>query len=244
MLFRPQRCPPKSPGLRNSTLTSRPQNLDEIIFQEEIVQSFKGIKNTGKLPHLLLYGPPGTGKTSIIHALAKEIFGPQDYKERILELNASDDRGIQKVREKIKKYAETKLIKLSKSVPNFKIIILDEADQMTADAQNALRRVMEDYSNITRFCLICNYVTKIIEPLNSRCVKFRFKQIPLDHQISQLKRICAQENLEIEVPAIEKLIEISEGDLRKSVNLLQLAKFSFASKQLSYNDIMKISDVL
>ncbi len=114
---------------------------------------------------------------------------------------------------------------------------------MTGDAQNALRRVMEDYSNITRFCLICNYVTKIIEPLNSRCVKFRFKQIPIESQINQLMKICSNESLEIERPAIEKLIELSEGDLRKSVNLLQLAKFSFASKGLTYHDIMKICDV-
>jgi replication factor C subunit 2/4 len=191
----------------------------------------------------LLYGPPGTGKTSIILALVKEIFGPQHYKERILELNASDDRGIQKVREKIKKYAETKLTKLPKSYPSFKIIILDEADQMTPDAQNALRRVMEDYSNITRFCLICNYVTKIIEPLNSRCVKFRFKQIPIASQIEQLTKICKKEEIDIKEDAVEGLINISDGDLRKSVNLLQLAKSSFATKSLTYKDIMKISDV-
>lgn len=222
---------------------SRPQTLDQIIHQEEIVNSFKGIKNTGKLPHLILHGPPGTGKTSIILAFLHEVFGTQYYPERVLEMNASDDRGIQKVRDKIKRYAETKISKLPAPYPHYKVIILDEADQMTSDAQHALRRIMEDYSSVTRFCLICNYITKIIEPLNSRCVKFQFKQIPIEQQSIQLSKICREEKIEFPIHDLVELIKLTNGDLRKSVNLLQLAKTSLATQTFSYEDILRISDV-
>lgn len=204
---------------------------------------FKGIRDTGNMPHMLLYGPPGTGKTSIIIALAKEVFGASEYQHRVLELNASDDRGIGKVREKVKKYAETKLAKLPSGKPNYKIIILDEADQMTSDAQQALRRIIEDYASITRFCLICNYVTKIIEPLSSRCIRFRFKEIPIDYQIRQLDSIAVSEGMELNQDATKAIIKISGGDLRKSVNLLQLAKSTYVHNAISLQDIINISDV-
>lgn len=133
---------------------------------------------TGQLPHLLFYGPPGTGKTSTILALAKEMFGKEFYKHRVLELNASDERGIQVVRDKIKKFAQRKLQRgPNVGCPPLQICILDEADSMTIDAQAALRRIIEAHAVNTRFCIICNYIAKVIDPLASRCVKFRFSQI-------------------------------------------------------------------
>jgi len=162
------------------------------------VAAFRGILNTGDFPHLLLYGPPGTGKTSIIIALARELFGDSFYRERVLEMNASDDRGIAKVREKVKKYSSIVCKKnpdKNFKCPNFKLVILDEADHMTNDAQTALRRIIEDFSRQTRFIIICNYITKIIEPLSSRCVKFRFKEIPVSAQISKLAKICEEETI-------------------------------------------------
>lgn len=132
---------------------------------------------------MMFYGPPGTGKTSTILALAKELFGHEFFKQRVIELNASDERGINVVREKVKKFAQRKISKHPDSTfpcPPIQIVILDEADSMTIDAQAALRRIIEQYSSNTRFCIICNYISKIIDPLASRCVKFRFSPIARD----------------------------------------------------------------
>ena len=181
---------------------------------------------------MLFYGPPGTGKTSTILALAKSLFGPALYRARILELNASDDRGIGIVREKIKGFARSQLTHptgldeeyLSKyPCPPFKIVILDEADSMTQDAQSALRRTMEQYSRITRFCLVCNYVTRIIEPLASRCSKFRFKSLDNSAAGERLAEIARLENLSLEDGVVDKLIYCSEGDLRRAITYLQSA---------------------
>lgn len=181
---------------------------------------------------MLFYGPPGTGKTSTILALAKSLFGPALYRARILELNASDERGIGVVRDKIKNFARTQLVQptgldaeyLSRHpCPPFKIIILDEADSMTQDAQSALRRTMEQYSRITRFCLVCNYVTRIIEPLASRCSKFRFKTLDNTAAGERLEYIAKLEGLRLENGAIDRLISCSEGDLRRAIMFLQSA---------------------
>jgi replication factor C subunit 2/4 len=182
-----------------------------------------------QLPHMLFYGPPGTGKTSTILALAKELYGPEFMKSRVLELNASDERGISIVREKVKDFARMQLTnpppgyKEKYPCPPFKIIILDEADSMTQDAQSALRRTMETYSKITRFCLICNYVTRIIDPLASRCSKFRFKSLDQGNAKKRLEDIAEKEGVLLENGAVDALIRCSEGDLRKAITFLQSA---------------------
>ena len=178
---------------------------------------------------MLFYGPPGTGKTSTILALAKELYGPEMFKTRVLELNASDERGISIVREKVKDFARMQLsnppphYKEKYPCPPYKIIVLDEADSMTQDAQSALRRTMETYSKITRFCLICNYVTRIIDPLASRCSKFRFKSLDQGNAKKRLEEIAENENVKLEGGAVDTLIKCSEGDLRKAITFLQSA---------------------
>jgi len=201
----------------------RPNKIDEVSHQLEVVKSLNESIKTGQVPHLLMYGPPGTGKTSTVLAMAKELFGKDFYKSRILELNASDERGIQVVRDKIKKFAQRKIAtNPGINCPPIQICILDEADSMTIDAQAALRRIIEAYSTNTRFCIICNYISKIIDPLASRCVKFRFSAISQEAQKDRLNLICDRENIKIESPKVlDALIDISEGDLRRSINTLQ-----------------------
>jgi replication factor C subunit 2/4 len=178
---------------------------------------------------MLFYGPPGTGKTSTILALAKQLYGPAMFSSRVLELNASDERGISIVREKVKNFARQQLSNPPANYtdkypcPPFKIIILDEADSMTQDAQSALRRTMETYSKITRFCLICNYVTRIIDPLASRCSKFRFKSLDQGNAKKRLEEIAENEGVKSEKGAVDALIKCSEGDLRKAITFLQSA---------------------
>jgi replication factor C subunit 2/4 len=181
---------------------------------------------------MLFYGPPGTGKTSTILALAKSLFGPALYRSRILELNASDERGIGIVRDKVKNFARAQLsqptgldaaYRAQYPCPPFKIIILDEADSMTQDAQSALRRTMETYSRITRFCLVCNYVTRIIEPLASRCSKFRFKMLDNSAAGERIAGIAEAEGLSLEDGVVDTLIRCGEGDLRRAITYLQSA---------------------
>ncbi|RKU42757.1 Subunit of heteropentameric Replication factor C (RF-C) [Coniochaeta pulveracea] len=211
------------------TATSRPKTLSDVTAQDHTIQVLERTLNASNLPHMLFYGPPGTGKTSTILALAKELYGPEFIKSRVLELNASDERGISIVREKVKDFARMQLTnpppgyKSRYPCPPFKIIILDEADSMTQDAQSALRRTMETYSKITRFCLICNYVTRIIDPLASRCSKFRFKSLDQGNAKKRLQEISEKEGVAIEDGAIDALIKCSEGDLRKAITFLQSA---------------------
>ncbi len=155
----------------------RPKKLKDVISQEEIILSLKKVILTKNIPHLLFFGPSGCGKTSTILALARELFSDKYWEDRVIELNASDERGIKVVRDKIKTYAKNSINK-SDDIPPWKIIILDEADTMTSDSQFALRKIMEDYSKVTRFCIICNYHNKIIDPIISRCSLFRFRPIP------------------------------------------------------------------
>lgn len=182
------------------------------------------------LPHMLFYGPPGTGKTSTILALARQLFGPDNFKNRVLELNASDERGISIIREKVKTFArQTPRAQVVASdgktypCPPYKIIVLDEADSMTQDAQGALRRIMETHARITRFCLVCNYVTRIIEPLASRCSKFRFTPLDSVSTTSRLEYIAREEKVDVDADVLNALIRTSGGDLRRAITYLQSA---------------------
>jgi len=199
----------------------RPSNLSEVWSQEDVIEPLKkGLKDKN-IPHLIFFGPSGCGKTSTILALGKELFGDM-YRERIIELNASDERGINVIRDKIKFHSRYS-VKASKNqdIPSFKIIILDEADTMTPDSQFALRRIMEDNAKITRFCIICNYHNKIIDPIVSRCSLHRFKPIQNDLIIKRLKNICESENFNCNDKLLNKIVNICRGDLRKAINFLQ-----------------------
>ena len=204
----------------------RPNNLEEVSAQTNIIQSLKSAIKTKNIPHLIFFGPSGCGKTSTIIALAKVLFGVENYSDRIIELNASDERGINIIREKIKTYSKQS-IKDLKDSPPWKIIVLDEADTMTIDSQFALRQIMEKYSKITRFCIICNYYNKIIDPIVSRCALFKFKPIDSDSIMKKLRYICEQENVKCSNNLLEKIISICQGDLRKAVNLLQKSYNSY-----------------
>ncbi len=196
----------------------RPRSLKELVNQEEIVKRLMKFVEEKNMPHLLFAGPPGTGKTTTALALAHDLYG-EDWRKYVLELNASDERGIAVIRTKVKEFARSKL---PGDVP-FKIVLLDEADNMTADAQQALRRLMEMYVETTRFILIANYPSKIIEPIQSRCAVFRFAPLKKEDVVSRLKWICQQENVVCHDDALDVIYEISSGDMRKAINILQAA---------------------
>merc|ERR1719436_800918 len=188
----------------------RPDRIDDVAQQEEVVAALRKSLKTGELPNLMFYGPPGTGKTTVALALMKQFFGAK-WKERVKELNASDERGIGAVREKVKTFAQLSVGGVADgSRAKFRVVILDEADSMTHDAQAALRRIMEEFVQATRFIIICNYVSKIIEPLHSRCSKFRFQPVGGDFQKQRLLQICRQEDVKLGPNAVEKLILLSD----------------------------------
>ncbi|KAJ2662898.1 Subunit of heteropentameric Replication factor C (RF-C) [Coemansia sp. RSA 1200] len=203
----------------------RPRNINEVTAQDEVVRVLRKSLETKNLPHLLFYGPPGTGKTSTILALTRDMYGAE-AKTRVLELNASDERGISVIREKVKNFARGAITTSStarSSMPPYKVIILDEADSMTSDAQAALRRIIEKYSRVTRFCLVCNYVSRIIEPLASRCTKFRFKSLPRDQAIARVAEVARLEAVGCRDDAVGALVDCAEGDLRRAMMSLQSA---------------------
>jgi len=223
----------------------RPRQVKDVAHQEEVVRTLTNTLETGNLPHLLFYGPPGTGKTTTGLAICHQLFGPELYKSRVLELNASDDRGINVVRTKIKDFAA---VAVGSGVsgypcPPFKVIILDEADSMTEDAQNALRRTMETYSKVTRFCFICNYVSRIIEPLASRCAKFRFKPLLEDVMTNRIQYICQEEGLTLPAEALSTLSRVSDGDLRRAITYLQSAARLYGSS-ISSENIISVSGIV
>lgn len=206
----------------------RPHKLDEIVGNEETVERLKLIASDGNMPHMIISGFPGIGKTTSIHCLAYELLGPDLYHQATLELNASDDRGIDVVRNKIKQFAQTKIL-----LPpgKHKIIILDEADSMTQGAQQALRRTMEIYSNTTRFAFACNESSKIIEPLQSRCAILRYNKLADDQVLARLLEVAAAENVKYNEEGLKALIFTAEGDMRQAINNLQstVAGFGFVN---------------
>jgi len=205
----------------------RPAKIDDVAQQTEVCNALKSSLETGELPNLLFYGPPGTGKTTVALALVQQFFG-KEWRTRVRELNASDERGISAVREKVKTFAQLAIgstqAGLTESKAKFRVIILDEADSMTHDAQAALRRIMEEFMATCRFIVICNYVSKIIDPLHSRCSKFRFNLIAPEFQKTRLLYICEQEKVKLCPGALDKLINLSKGDMRAAVTLLQTAQ--------------------
>ncbi|KAJ3413660.1 hypothetical protein HDV05_007728 [Chytridiales sp. JEL 0842] len=245
----------------------RPKSIDQVSSQEESINVLRSALKSQNLPHLLFYGPPGTGKTSTILALSRDIYGygflitpflhaqltnddadgrrPENMKSRVLELNASDERGIDVIREKVKNFARTTISQNTthngQPVPPYKIIILDEADSMTVDAQSALRRTMETYSKITRFCLICNYVSRIIEPLASRCSKFRFKSLDDTSVKSRLTHIIESEGVNCPEKTLNTLVNISGGDLRRSIMYLQSAFRLYQKEPITEDAIYSIA---
>jgi replication factor C subunit 3/5 len=206
----------------------RPQTLDDLVSHKEIIRTINKLINDNQLPHLLFYGPPGTGKTSTILAAAKQIYTEKQYKSLVLELNASDDRGIGIVREEIAAFAQNKVLHVDpNSKVTFKLIILDEADAMTKDAQNALRRVIEKYTDNVRFCIICNYLSKIIPALQSRCTRFRFAPLSRDQVMPRLQHVIDAEGVNVNESGKQALFDLSCGDMRRVLNVLQSTALAF-----------------
>lgn len=206
----------------------RPHKLNDIVGNEETIERLKMIVQDGNMPHMIISGLPGIGKTTSIHCLALELLGPELYQVATLELNASDDRGIDVVRNKIKQFAQTKIL-----LPQgrHKIVILDEADSMTPGAQQALRRTMEIYSNTTRFAFACNQSLKIIEPLQSRCAILRYNKLADSQVLSRLLEVAKFEDVQYNTEGLQALIFTAEGDMRQAINNLQstVAGFGFVN---------------
>lgn len=196
----------------------RPKNLDDMVNQREIVERLKSFVKSRNVPHCIFAGPPGTGKTTAALCLARDLYR-EAYREHLMELNASDERGIDVVRETVKTFARVKSIG---EIP-FKIMILDEADNMTSDAQQALRRTMERYTETCRFIMCANYSGKIIEPIQSRCAPFRFTYLPREEHDHYLKEIATKEKVKLTSEGLDAVFEVCGGDLRRAINTLQSA---------------------
>lgn len=212
----------------------RPSTLDDLASHSDIKLTLEKFMKDGSLPHLLFHGPPGTGKTSTILACARKLYPPQQFGQMVLELNASDDRGIDIVRGQILNFASSRAMY---SNAKFKLVILDEADQMTNDAQSALRRIIEKYADNTRFCLITNYMNKIIPAIQSRCTRFRFGPLSEEQIIPRMRMIIENEKVNITEDGIKAIYDLSEGDMRRVVNLLQSNAMSFSKETIDESKV-------
>ena len=236
----------------------RPEFLSDIVGNSEAVERLRAIAQTGNLPNIILTGPPGIGKTTSIMCLAREMLG-DNYKSAVLELNASDARGIDVVRNKIKQFAQSKVslppgkhvilfcsvvdlksLTTTTILGKHKIIILDEADSMTSAAQQALRRTMEIYSSTTRFALACNNSTKIIEPIQSRCAVLRFTRLSDAEVLSRLLFVIQKENIVYDMSGLEAIIFVAEGDMRNALNALQSTVSGFG--EVAAEHVFKVCD--
>ncbi|KAF4657344.1 Replication factor C (RF-C) subunit [Perkinsus chesapeaki] len=220
----------------------RPKNLDDLVAHQQIISTIKRFVNMNALPHLLLHGPPGTGKTSTILACAKQMYPNGQLRQYVLELNASDARGIDVVRECIKQFVSSRSMfsgALGSKMP--KLVILDEADNMTSVSQFALRRVIEQYSSNARFCLICNYASKIIPALQSRCTKFRFPPLKDDEAQKRVEYVAKCENVRISDDGMKALLKTGDGDMRKILNTLQSCSLSYPAQLVDATIIHKVA---
>lgn len=226
----------------------RPKTIDNIIGHDKVKEMLSASIKKGDLPHLLFHGGSGTGKTSTVLALVSQLYGPDRMHDNVLELNASDENGINVVREKIIRFANIVVGTGDPKYPSppFKIIILDEADSMTSEAQTALKKVMETTYAITRFVFICNYESKIIEPIKSRCADFRFNPIPNDLMIDKLKTIAHYEKMNINEDVFKTIADICGGDARRSINTLQNIKYipGINNRKVTIKDIYDITSYI
>lgn len=220
----------------------RPGNLDDVVAHEDILRTLRHLMSSGNMPHLLLYGPPGTGKTTTIKACALHLYGKERVRANSLELNASDDRGIDVVRNQVREFSSTTSIfsmmgahnttksgssgASSAPTTSFKLVILDEADQMSHDAQAALRRIIEKYTKNVRFCILCNHINKIIPALQSRCTRFRFAPVKKSAMMPRLRHVCEQEQVSFTTDGLAAAYRLSQGDLRRCLNTMQASALS------------------
>ncbi|EGQ43609.1 MAG: replication factor C small subunit [Candidatus Nanosalina sp. J07AB43] len=211
----------------------RPDTLSEVVGQEEIIDRLSAFVEEESIPHMLYAGPAGTGKTTSAVALAKDLYGDQ-WNQNFMETNASDERGIDVVREKIKDFARTKPIEAE-----YKIIFLDEADALTPDAQQALRRTMEQFTENCRFILSCNYSSKIIDPIQSRCAVFRYNRLEEEDVKNYIQRIGESEGFKVSEDALEAVMRVSDGDLRRVTNVLQTA--SIQNSEIEEEDVYGVA---
>ncbi|HEV8359510.1 MAG TPA: replication factor C small subunit [Candidatus Thermoplasmatota archaeon] len=212
----------------------RPLKLADVVGQEEVTSRLQAYVKSGNMPHLLFAGPAGTGKTTSAIALARELFG-EDWRQNFQELNASDERGIDVVRGKIKEFARTSPL----GGASFKIIFLDEADALTDDAQSALRRTMERFAGTARFVLSCNYSSRLIEPIQSRCAVFRFRPLKPEDITKMVRKVAKEEKLEVSKDGLEALLYVASGDMRRAINTLQVA--GSLGKEVTEESIYKVT---
>eukprot|EP00871_Galdieria_phlegrea_P003371 jgi/Galph1/4034/GphlegSOOS_G2647.1 len=215
----------------------RPKVLDDVVGNPEVISRLKAVVKGGTMPHLLLCGPPGCGKTTTILCLARELLGTEHISQAVLELNASDDRGIDVIRSKVKMFAQQKI---TLPAGRQKIVILDEADAMTEAAQQALRRTMEIYASTTRFALACNTPSKVIEPIQSRCAVIRMRRLEDEEIRQRLTQVLQVEKASFDKTGVEAIIFTADGDMRNALNNAQATMSGFG--KLSQENVFKVCD--